>query len=56
MLYIIFTFICCIVTYLLLRYFIQKSIDLNVQNTENIYKHLNNVVDDLNRIKKDIYQ
>lgn len=56
MLYCIFTIICCLITYLITKYFIQQSIDLNVKNSERIYKHLNTIVDDLNKIKKDIYQ
>lgn len=54
--YIIFTIVCCVTTYLITKYYIQKSIDLNVENAKNVYKHLNNIVDDLNKIKKDIYQ
>jgi len=54
--YIIFTIICCLVTYFITKYYVKKSIDLTVQNAENIYKHLNNIVDDVNKIKKDIYQ
>lgn len=56
MLYIIFTILCCVITYLITKYFIQKSIDLTVKSSTNIYNHLNHIVDDLNKIKKDIYQ
>lgn len=56
MLYCLFTIVCCIITYFIAKYFIKKSIDLTMQNTENIYGHLNKIVDDLNKIKKDIYQ
>lgn len=54
--YIIFTVLCCIVTYFITKFFIKKSIDLTIENSKNIYKHLNSIVDDLNKIKKDIYQ
>ena len=56
MLYIVFTVICCLITYFIIKYYIQKSIDITVNNTEKVYKHLNNIVDDVNKIKKDIYQ
>ena len=53
--YIIFTVLCCTVTYFITKYFIKKSIDLTVENSKNIYNHLTHIVEDLNKIKKDIY-
>lgn len=56
MFYVAFTIICCLVTYLIAKHYIKKSIDLTLYNADNIYKHLNNIVDDISTIKKDIYQ
>lgn len=55
MLYIIFTIICCLITYFITKHYIQRSMDLTLEASKNIYKHLHNIVDDLNKIKKDIY-
>lgn len=56
MLYIVFTIICCLLIYIVNSYYIKRSLDVFMEHEASVAKHLGNVIDDVNKIKKDIYQ